>query len=101
MLQAEKAQNIEDLFHAADLSATGIISFDEFKTLYKLIGVQSEEEIDLAELKRTFDEHAESHENEDGEKPVRRLNLAAFSRLCMDRDIFTIKAQNTFINKQQ
>ena len=36
-LQNEKIKNIEDLFHAADLSATGIISFDEFKTLYKLI----------------------------------------------------------------
>jgi len=30
-------QNIEDLFHAADMSATGVISFDEFRTLYKLI----------------------------------------------------------------
>jgi Ca2+-binding EF-hand superfamily protein len=36
-LQNEKIQNIEDLFHAADMSATGVISYDEFRTLYKLI----------------------------------------------------------------
>lgn len=36
-LQAEKIKNIEDLFHAADLDANGVINSEEFKTLYKLI----------------------------------------------------------------
>lgn len=94
-------QNIEDLFHAADLSATGVISFDEFRALYKLIVIQSEESTDeqLGELKRLFDEYAELHDDfEDGRKPQRGLNMAAFQRLCLEKEIFTIKAQNNFIN---
>ena len=103
-LQAEKLQNIEDLFHAADLSATGVISFEEFRTLYKLIGVASEETTDaqLEELKRLFDEYAELHDDlEDGRKPQRGLDLDAFRRLCLEKEVFTIKAQNAFINQQQ
>jgi len=51
------------LFLATDLDANGIISFDEFKTLYKLI--QVDDTTDLA--KKLFDEFSDLHD--DGVKP--------------------------------
>ena len=103
-LQTEKIQNIEDLFHAADLNASGIINFDEFRILYNIIVIQTEETTDIqqAELKKYFDDFAELHDdNEEGRKPQRGLDLPAFQKLCLEKDLFTIKAQNDFINRYQ
>ena len=101
-LQNEKIKNIEDLFHASDLSATGIINFEEFKTLYKLILNLDVEKEHFSEIKRIFDDYAELHDSEEeGRKPQRGLDHAAFERLCIEKDLFTIKAQNHFINTHQ
>lgn len=77
------------------MSATGVISYDEFRTLYKLIVIQTDENTDgqLEELKKLFDEYAQLHDDfDDNRKPQRGLDMAAFQRLCLEKEIFTIKA---------
>jgi Ca2+-binding EF-hand superfamily protein len=37
-LQAEKLQNIEDIFNAADLNHNGVLQFNEFRTIFRILG---------------------------------------------------------------
>ena len=66
--------NVEDLFHAADMSASGVISFEEFRTLHHLIHHD-----DDPNLKKTFDEYADQQAS-----GKRGLDISAFGRLCKE-----------------
>ena len=102
-LQAEKLQNIHEIFHASDLDGNGIITFNEFKTLYRLLCSQHSGDMNsqMAEIRSLFNEYAEYHVNPEVGKEglkIRGIIYDRFEDLCLERDVFTIRQQNSFIN---
>lgn len=64
-LQAEKLQNIQDIFQAADLNNSQILGFNELKTLYKLLCNQhsGDFQMQMNEIRTLFNEYSELHIN--------------------------------------
>ena len=54
----------------------------------------------VTEARKIFDEYSEIFTNVRGSQGlrVRGINLAGFEKLCLERDVFTIRQQNNFIN---
>jgi len=72
----------------------------ELLTLYKLLGPSADTLTQIAESKRLFEEYAEmvmDSKDRPGMK-VRGVTLMGFEKMCLDRDVFTIRSQNNFIN---
>ena len=101
-LQAEKLQNIYEIFMAADLANNGILTFNEVKTLYRLLCSQhsGDMHLQLQEIRSLFNEYSEFHRNPKDPKGlnIRGISFDKFEDLCLERDIFTIRQQNNFIN---
>ena len=102
-LQAEKLQNIFEIFMASDLDCNGIISFNEFKTLYRLLCNQHSGDMNqqMSEIRNLFNEYAEYHRDPEGGTnglKVRGISFEKFEDLCLEKDAFTIRQQNSFIN---
>ena len=96
-LQAEKLQNIEDIFAAGDLSQNGIITSSELRTLYRILGNQfsGDTNLQMQEVKKLFDEYAEVHQGvPKGKETVRLKGISYlnFERMCLEKDVFTIRA---------
>lgn len=94
-LQAEKLQNIYEIFMAADIDGDGVLSFNEVKTLYKLLCNQYSGDANqqLQEIRNLFGEYAEIHvnvQNIEGLK-VRGIGFDKFEDLCLEKDVFTIR----------
>ena len=94
-LQAEKLQNIYEIFMAADIDGDGVLGFNEVKTLYKLLCNQYSGDANqqLQEIRNLFSEYAEIHvnvQNIEGLK-VRGIGYDKFEDLCLEKDVFTIR----------
>lgn len=52
------------------------------------------------EAKRLFEEYASNHPNLKNELglPIKGINPKQFEKLCLEKDVFTIRQQNNFIN---
>lgn len=81
---------------ASDLDNNSIITFNEFKTLYRLLCSQHSGDMNLQmnEIRTLFNEYAEHHRNpeasDDGMK-VRGIVFERFEDLCLEKDVFTIR----------
>ena len=96
-------QNIQEIFKASDLDGNGLLTFNEIKTLYRLLCGQpnADQALQMQELRNLFNEYAEYHQNTesvDGLK-LRAISFIKFEDLCLENDVFTIKQQNNFINQ--
>ena len=56
--------------------------------------------LQLAEIRHIFNEYAEVHTNVRGCEglKVRGISFDKFEDLCLEKDVFTIRQQNSFIN---
>lgn len=94
-LQAEKLQNITEIFMASDLSGKGVLTFKEIKTLYRLLCNQHSGDMNqqLLEIRNIFNEYSEVHTNIRGNEgiKIRGISYDRFEDLCLEKDIFTIR----------
>ena len=96
-------QNIQEIFKASDLDGNGLLTFNEIKTLYRLLCGQpnADQALQMQELRNLFNEYAEYHQNTDSVDglKLRAISFIKFEDLCLENDVFTIKQQNNFINQ--
>ena len=101
-LQAEKLQNIQEIFMAADLNHNSILEFNELKTLYKLLCNQysGDRNQQMQEIRNIFNDYNKVFTNIRGSEgiKIRGISYESFEKLCLERDVFTIRQQNSFIN---
>ena len=87
---------------AADLNNNGVLEFNELKTLYKLLCNQHSGDVtsQLTEIRALFNEYSEINTNVKGTEgmKLRAITLDSFENLCLEKDVFTIRQQNSFIN---
>ena len=80
-----------------------MITFNEFRTIYKILGPYYGTDIvnQMYEVRRLFDEYSEGFNNLRGMGGLRvkGISLKAFEKLCLDKEVFTIRQQNNFINQ--
>ena len=89
-----------DIFKASDLDENGILGFNELKTLYRLLCNQHSGDFNqqMQDIRNLYNEYAEMHSTPKDSIKVKGINYDAFERLCVEKDIFTIRQQNSFIN---
>ena len=94
-LQAEKLQNIYEIFMAADLKGNGVLELSELKTLYKLLCNQHSGDVQqqMQEIRGLFSEYAQVYGNVKGSEGVRvrGISFDNFEKLCLEKDVFTIR----------
>ena len=80
---------------AADLSNNDILEFNELKTLHKLLCNQysGDRNQQMIEIRNLFNEYSKVYTNIRGSEGVkiRGVPYEAFEKLCLDRDVFTIR----------
>lgn len=54
----------------------------------------------MQEIRLLFNDYAELHSNVKGQEgiKVKGISFDNFENLCLERDVFTIRQQNSFIN---
>jgi len=54
----------------------------------------------MAEIRALFSEYSKTYTNVKGSEgiKVRGISFDGFEKLCLEKDIFTIRQQNSFIN---
>lgn len=93
-LQDEKEFMIRDIFVAVDLNGDGLMSLSEFELVMKVFHYRS-----IQDIYKLFDEYAESGLLE-ATPHVKYLSLETFSSLSLDKDLFSPKAQLSFIDSK-
>ena len=87
---------------ASDLNGSGMIEFNELKTLYKLLCNQhsGDQNQQMVEIRALFNEYSKTYTNVKGTEgiKVRGISFDNFEKLCLEKDVFTIRQQNSFIN---
>lgn len=84
------------------MNNNNILEFNELKTLYKLLCNQysGDKERQLVEIRNLFNEYSKVYTNIEGSEGIklRGVSYESFEKLCLDKDVFTIRQQNSFIN---
>ena len=88
-------QNIYEIFTATDLDNNGLLTFNEVKTLYRLLCNQhkGDQTVPMQEVRNLFNEYSEYHKSTDGADglKIRGISFEKFEDLCLERDVFTIR----------
>lgn len=87
---------------AADLDGNGLLLFNELKTLYKLLCNQhsGDYQMQMQEIRVLYFEYAEVQNVAKTNEVVKLKGISYdnFEKLCLEKDVFTIRQQNSFIN---